>query len=553
MDHLTSILAGTLGGQRRPIHLGDWELAGQLLRPSHKHLQTYASKLATAEQDELLSFDLQDGRQGTPKEPRSIHVSRLIMASPPLRALATGPFLEAQTRRVPFQESAEDFRIIRRFVYCQPIDMSKVPLDFAFVADRWELSSLFRACFEMAPQVFQRDKDQSIQTFVNICFPFLTSLQVPKKFCKYFALRLALSLENMGDDLKRQLFPWLFSEEEERQSGAKKRKIEHVLARGEAKGGANGSLENGGAQVERGASSDFAEPQKNDGKCVVKAEANPFAKGNEDESKEVVDPANAKLWMWLVSNDMLSTVVHYAERYTNQKHCEDLMELVMHRLESFLSEGILEDVLEQFEWETEACGEALESKKSEKWPLRSWRSLAKLSNKRMRPYAEESHIVWVCEDAGLFLRSGETTKTWEGSCRFGNHEVSLGLLCFGIGSAGERGLYLSIRLDECGMCNSSDCEDWYSGGTGQCCEIEIWPRVNVVENGCGCGVNAYRQFQGRIAEDRGFDESKTCELVPGSSDLRIKIMSSDMMKSWQSMHRGSCGLVLGIRLWSAFV
>lgn len=233
---------------------GNWELIGHWLRPTQGHLLDCANNFALVTQDELLFFDLPDGGQGTPEEPRTIHTSRLVMTSAPLRALATAPFLEAKTRTVPFQESTADFRIIRRFVYCQVIDMATVPLEFAFVADRWGLAAIFGACFELATQAFQKEKDQSIQTFVSRCFPFLLSLDVPKKFCKYFALRFALSLENISDDLKRQLFPWQFSEEGETQSGTKKRRIEQVSSRkeGEGEGGAIQSLVGRGAHVHVG-------------------------------------------------------------------------------------------------------------------------------------------------------------------------------------------------------------------------------------------------------------------------------------------------------------
>lgn len=534
--------------QGRPINLGNWELVGHVLRPTHKHLQAYVSKLAITSTDDLLFFELPDGSTGTAKDPRTMHASRLAAASAPLRALAIGPFVESHTRRVPFQESAQAFRIIRRFVYCQMIDMRDVALDFVFVADRWDLLALFHACFELAPQAFQREKDQSIQKFVNRCFPLLESLQVPKKFCRFFAFRLALSMDNLGEDFSRQLFPWLFSETGNTQADPKKRKIAELVNGDDVKKDLLPSTGDDGANMENSTSAPFSQFQNRNLGYATGVKAVSYNDLVGSGSHNSCSLATGKFWPVLIGKDMLRFIVHYSERFTEQSHCSDLMQLVMQELEPYLSDEDLEGVLRQFEWQSWRCARALRSRNSVNWPLRSWRQLALMDHNRRRPYREETHMVWTCANAGNLLRGSHVSVSFEKRDYFNGHEVLFGLRCHGWGPR-EKGLFLSIRLAHCETCCLSDEDD--CGGCESECSTDFWARVNVVENGCECTASRFREFQGRVAGNVGFDRSKMFTISPGGDDeVRIEIMDAGEFALWKMCHKGDCGLIFGMRLWS---
>lgn len=242
-------------------------------------------------------------------------------------------------------------------------------------------------------------------------------------------------------------------------------------------------------------------------------------------------------------------MVHYAERFTQQTTCEDLMELVMHHLEPFLSDVDLGRVLLQFDWESQACEEGLKSKRSDKWPARSWKKLALLDTRRMRHFDSETHVVWVCEDAGKLMRMRPFSMSWESSGAIDEHKVSLGLRCHGT-TRGEKGFFLSIKVGECELCDdiNSPCQRFE-------CLVEFWPRVHVVENGCDCDMSeSDTSFQGYVAADHGFNRANRCHLLAGSDlkgEVLIRIMDEAALNLWTERHNINCGLVFGVRLFYA--
>lgn len=120
----------------------------------------------------------------------------------------SGPFLESGAREITLHERAETFAVVARFLNCQPIVLSDAPRDLPLVADRWGLTELFEAVFKHAEERVHSHGDippipawRLVEQFV----PIMSVVDVPDRFKKYIAMRLALEMKDINEAFKEKL------------------------------------------------------------------------------------------------------------------------------------------------------------------------------------------------------------------------------------------------------------------------------------------------------------------------------------------------------------
>ena len=196
----------------RRIPVGAWELQHHVLKPTRCLLQSHTKLLQAAltpPVDCLITFTLTH-HPPTPHPPPeedtptqvSIHRSLLLNAGGPLRALVNGPFSESRKTNITIHERFDSFDVIRKFLYCEPIEMNALPNDIPLVADRWGVNTLFEAYFTHAEERAHRHggiERMHVGELVRRYMPIMTIVDVPERFKSYFSLRLGVEIKMVDE------------------------------------------------------------------------------------------------------------------------------------------------------------------------------------------------------------------------------------------------------------------------------------------------------------------------------------------------------------------
>ncbi|CAN8075516.1 unnamed protein product [Agarophyton chilense] len=196
--------------QPKPIRVGAWELHHHVLKPSRCLLQTHAVRLHTALQrpHDFVTF-VCSSHPPTPHPPPddaavgrvTVHRVLLDAAGAPLRSLVSGPFKEASANTITVHERFDSFDVVRKFLHCEPINLDNVPPELPLVADRWGLTTLFRACFTHAEERARRHNDTPrihIAELVTRFLPIMAIVDVPSRFKTYMAMRMAIEMKELN-------------------------------------------------------------------------------------------------------------------------------------------------------------------------------------------------------------------------------------------------------------------------------------------------------------------------------------------------------------------
>lgn len=179
------------------VSMGSWQLEGKILSPTRSRLQAHTALLSSqSTEDCLITFHFRpyaDSRTVT------IHRSLLDTATGPLSALL--PSITDNTVHHHPPESYETFSIIRTFLYCLPIDMSRTSPNLSLSAHRWQLRPLFDACFVWAELSRVWDARQLMDHWM----PILSLVHPPDRFRNFFALRFAAGFATIAPWLSTQL------------------------------------------------------------------------------------------------------------------------------------------------------------------------------------------------------------------------------------------------------------------------------------------------------------------------------------------------------------
>lgn len=180
------------------IKLGSWEIDGSILRPLRCQLQQYAIRLAHQSLDDpAITFRLKPSNKTV-----SFHQSNIRAVGGPLAVFISGSFVESSFGEITLHdEDYEAFSIIRNFLYMEPINMAIVPHELVYAADRWELDTLFRACFAWAEK-------STVSHWEFLCrwIPVMNRIHVPPRFKEFIAMKFALSVAQNPES-----FRWLTS------------------------------------------------------------------------------------------------------------------------------------------------------------------------------------------------------------------------------------------------------------------------------------------------------------------------------------------------------
>lgn len=115
-----------------------------------------------------------------------------------------GPFREAMTNSVTPADSFEAFDVIRKYLYCLPIDMSLAPSGLALIAHRWELATLFEASFAWAEVSREYQPRQLVENWMTV----LSLVQPPQRFCSFFSRQFAMAFDKLEQWLASENWKW---------------------------------------------------------------------------------------------------------------------------------------------------------------------------------------------------------------------------------------------------------------------------------------------------------------------------------------------------------
>ncbi|PXF41443.1 hypothetical protein BWQ96_08824 [Gracilariopsis chorda] len=195
----SGVLRDVGGNIELALTLDNWHLYRGKLHPRTEALKRQCHLFAdVGNNDFLVTFEF-PGNGGSPKKEMYIHRSLLVSTGGALRTLVTSGFKECSSKTVTLHDSFDVWKLIRTYLYRQPVDMRDVTTETVMVAHRYELVELFCACFLwIEVSGIWKGKD-----LVEDWLEVVSLVQPPRAFCEYFALQFSLSFDSVVKKLEK--------------------------------------------------------------------------------------------------------------------------------------------------------------------------------------------------------------------------------------------------------------------------------------------------------------------------------------------------------------
>lgn len=600
-----------------PMPLGKWQLQGTVLSPTNERMNEYIDEIAKLAdetdgnplrnlrfckvpdtnktrlsqsvekaREKLMTLRLgngtgvgNEGSQGAGAENRgiagrnphitspvsevedsqtlAIHTSHLEAAGGPLRSLISLPFQESITDPIELQESYEAFAIIRKFLYCQKIDLSAAPSDMVWVADRWELHPLFEGCI-----AYEEQTCGDIISLLQRWIPAMPVIPISWQFKSYISLKFALQVEDIlhyGDE--RLTLASLGIEEEVQISqnirSSPKGSVSFGIAE-ELNGDiCKGHLFDNQEKSVECSLCDAEECQFNSSIVLDRPTTSRNRRSLSTESQRVKkDPKDTEstLWTFFYKQRMLEEVLNFSTRFAQRDVSSLALNAILGDLESEMGEDDISILLRQIDWESEICKSFVTTTCDDHWSKRAWRFLCSaLANSVRRGEKQVRMFMRVKQSTGTFNESvwerHRETIEFEGNTfalelqTRSKHPQKLGPL--------ELNVKFGKNIPRFGTPEVSATDQ------GRLLRRKVSSiRVDVIENGCNCEVRramndlyGFRGFTARRNPQRGARDYNDTSLwsFTRSDGISFIIMDTEQLEAWMRSHRRQCGLVIQVR------
>lgn len=559
----------------KPLPLGPWELQENLLVPTRCTLQRYAVRLASrSPHDPCFTFSF-----GNENETLLFHHSSLLAVGGPLSVLVSGVFSESNASPIRMQENFETFKIIRRFVYLERINMAQLPSDMLIVADRWGLTALYHACFAWA----ERDRDINICDFTLRWMPVFDVISpVPLRFRSYFAMRFSLNVLKLpqaeewlySDGLQGswsalQPFLYDFSVEHIRcqcplcleESYNDKRMhdsqfVEHVHPNTSP----SMSLKLGkpalqhihgapykGALQENAPASDGAiltTAKSTQGSMYRKSRRDVAVNSRGDSPPCAFETLRrSSVWKVLHLQGVLPQVFRYLKRFAERDPYPLLLDVIMIQLEPIISGEELVALLQCLDSANTASLLHLRDEIRNKGSSKAGAAYLKAQYRANRESGEggkkELRMTWSFDHIRKTVELPIHTLRIESDefCREG-YKFKLSLRC--LDSSGSDPLNIFVKLIE-----------HRDEALAQLGNVDVKVQVFVVENGCSCELGKgvrYDAFRGWDCWCRDARKSEKLENFVFGDGIEFFLMGGSDFRWWRRTHRKECGLVIGLQM-----
>lgn len=387
-----------------------WYIEDEFLMPDSETTQSLCCKLwARAGYDPSITFLFSGDDE--PETPLRIHQSILLAAGGALRALVSAPFIEARTRVVNMPaESRASFEVVRRFLYCIPIDFSNVPVDIPMVADKWGLTVLCEAYFEIL-----ESKNPPLIELCKSCLPSMAVTQMPAGFKRYFVHKFSLDLDEvekwLGPDIWRgRTYVPLMKDnpKDESRPCRDEREAELNSVKGSKEEDEDfeqfdyashclfAKCYDTARDFNQGPTTRFNCPNRAPDSSLKGAPWKIYGTESTLSSSCNINLTvlRESLWEIIFLQGILEDVIRLAVNYCRTNYTKRFADLVLGQFEGRLSDEAAIRILRRLPWSEQSSANIIKNTHADQWSARGWQLLARAQTSSMRYGCDSVCMKW---------------------------------------------------------------------------------------------------------------------------------------------------------------